>query len=152
MNKKWIKGAVLIAIGALVSFLLCFLIISEDIYMLNPKYRGFILIGIPIMPAFIYGTGYALWYRKCVIQKSGPRGIDKNTVPKMLAFIVLVFATLLLIFDTARLRQEAPGYFIISGIIPTIFFSWAFLSLTAEINEMQGGSEENAGAWEMQEV
>ncbi len=127
MAKKWVGGAVLIAIGVLASFGLSFFIVEAEIYMLNPRYKVLLLASVSAIPAFIYGIGYATWYWKCKKQDSRLQDVYKNQPFWMLMLIVLEFGALFFVFSTTGLMNETSIYYFIGSLIPTVFFCCAFL-------------------------
>lgn len=125
--KKWMIGIALIIAGVIISFGLSFFIIQAEIYMLNPKYKDMLLISIVGVPTVIYGAGYALWYRRCMAQKSRTQSVYKGELFWMLLIVLAEIGALLSIFSVAGWLDEGSIYYMISCFIPTLLFCCAFL-------------------------
>lgn len=125
--KRWKLGGCLIAIGVLISIGVSSYVISEEIFMLNPKYKNFLLGSAFGIPALIFGLGYALWYHRCAIQKSRTQSVYKGQWFWMLLIVILEYSALFVVFGMIGLIEGEVVYYIANCLVPAIFFCAAFL-------------------------
>lgn len=125
--KRWMLGGFLITAGVIISFGVNAYIINEEIFMLNPAYKTLLSSSAFVIPALIFGLGYAWWYHRCAVQKSRTQSVYKAQWFWMLIIVIAEYSALFAIFGIIGLIEGELVYYIANCLIPALFFCAAFL-------------------------